>query len=526
MESYAILWIDEQSYFSERWRLLHPDDNKWALLRDWALVGGNTGIKSLVWNSIKHKFDRQKYWCPFEATWFSSKECVDSESRMVVAKQVVIVTGKAPENGESILYSINFSFGTADKTWRWRNYPCKVKDPAYDKEPYGEEACYPKTIRIRDDMTICMLGVGRIFQETENGAEEILVRGYWYQKYLPADNVEVPEGSTLSDTRDDDGRIIADKKPDKPYTHEWQFISESNFNTADRFSHLGVYQTVDSRSQYYKIALHGDSALPDFYNRVPWTDHSSRLWVFTGKPPFVHCPPSLFNNATYLKLAIRDNVGLIAMHWDKRDDELPGFRNVFRTVTLRSLNYVTNVNEPNVRIEATFSKRIKDLTAPIVQVAKVIVDHQSGMVTIYFLTRVPNPSRELPPEPDSQYDNSFSDPDISAWCGSRGVPYPVFENEEGFAPDTSIWKVNIGALDEINVNGVTVFYQGIVSAEFTRKSRYVYCCEFAPRSEHIPMFIKYCGKIGAAKYGTSIWFEDIVGHVNTAERTFFTDTRD
>jgi hypothetical protein len=46
---------------------------------------------------------------------------------MAVAAQVLIVTGEDPETNRPLLFSINFSFATIDRTWRWREFPADAR---------------------------------------------------------------------------------------------------------------------------------------------------------------------------------------------------------------------------------------------------------------------------------------------------------------------------------------------------------------------------------------------------------------
>lgn len=528
-ETYGILWMDEQSYFSERWRLLHPDDHKWAPLRDWSIV--------------KHLFQRdESFWCPFEDSWFNSIDRIDGTSRMAVARQTVLVTGKDPDEGY-VLYSINFSWGTSDRTWRWRRYPkgCKVEHGTDIKQPQeGVSYCLPNTIAIREDMTIYMRGV----LAKDSGHEN----GFWYQKYLPADNREVPNEDEFDeeDTFDDNG------KPQKAYPQEWQFINEENFRRADSFSHFGVYENVDSRSQYYHVDLSPNSEFPDYPSFIPWVDRNNSLYVLTGQllrfPPFHHCPPSMFNDRTYLKIVRREPFGLIAMHWDKRDDELPGFSNILRKVTLSSQAYIVlrdSSNYPTKNIEVTLSKQKKNWTPPVVQMVKLIVDKTEEKIVIIFYSRVANPSSDLPDEEEyapgvnvsdaSQLNYSppeefkdFSDylSDRYLNCTDSVFPGPHPPTDPDFSPDTSIRRVKVGALDDTYPNNVCIVFNEVISGRFSRKSRYLYYIEWhrdedAAWAEDFDRAVNYCDENGCVEHGTSVWFEDLTGHVNTAEKTIF-----
>src|SRR5207237_7572078 len=100
--------------------------------------------------------------------------------------QVVLVSSE-PVNGAGELYSINFSYATMDRSWRWRPLPAAVEDPAGRQT--ASESVDVQTLRLREDMSICLKGHKR----TARGLET----GYWFQRYLPAVNRLVPEPEDL-----------------------------------------------------------------------------------------------------------------------------------------------------------------------------------------------------------------------------------------------------------------------------------------------------------------------------------------
>ena len=46
---------------------------------------------------------------------------------MGVAAQVLVVSGENLVSREAELYSINFSFGTIDRSWHWRRFPALAR---------------------------------------------------------------------------------------------------------------------------------------------------------------------------------------------------------------------------------------------------------------------------------------------------------------------------------------------------------------------------------------------------------------
>ncbi len=548
-DAYAVLWMDEQSYFSERWRLLHPEDNKWG--RIIGTLGSPPG-------PFLRGFDHTKFWCPFESGWRSGRSRFDEQSRLAVSRQTVLVTGIDPDHLDHddkptyVIYSINFSWGTGDKTWRWRNYPCTVSSASsWSKTTPSEPLCFPRSIGIRGDMTLFIKGTKEV--KTAQGSR--YVNGYWYQKYLPADNIEIPIPDDLSDG----------DMPSAPYPHGWNFITNDdqsymgNFDRAHCFSHFGVYQEVDSRSQFYVVTLLSGEIgqVSGVGEHVPWLDLNDDLCAWTLGWPFFHCPPSQFNERTYLKLVRREPFGLIAMHWDKRDDELPELSHTplsFGKVTLSSRAGLVQV-PPNfsasdsIDIEISLSKRFKRWTPPVVQMTKVVVDSEQQKFTILFYSRIANGSGgyeydpRLAPPVDTDVARSLCEgnfPEYSEftdYLATRFAPArdPVFPDPSRndvteIQPDIAIWRVTIAGFgpggDVVQVFRESIFDNSGAGFIFHRKSKYLYAYEWSATDSRDDQnrfsdLREYCSEIGSIAHGTSVWFEDITGHMNTAEKIVF-----
>src|SRR6185369_2502442 len=48
---------------------------------------------------------------------------IDDDSRMIVRRNVVVVTGKDPAQNRSEIYTIVYNYGLCDHSWRWRKFP-------------------------------------------------------------------------------------------------------------------------------------------------------------------------------------------------------------------------------------------------------------------------------------------------------------------------------------------------------------------------------------------------------------------
>ncbi len=364
--AYGILWIDEQAALSERWRLLHPDDSGFGGFRD---LVPSALVQYLARDAAfdGFHFDRSKFWCPFR------DGCVRSWSRMAVSRQVVVVSGCAPGSDELELYSINFSFGTGDRTWRRR----LLGPPALAAKPPGESGL--DDFGLREDMTLWVRA------ETHEGGR------YWFQGYLPADGAATPDGTTLElpETVEWTGLPVATPvdppanapRPDTGFTHPWQTLPADTFDEIHaRFSTFGAHEpVVDSRSQYYLVDIRsGVEALRERPEATAWLDLDGSLFidqscvdwtvlndVIEGRP--TDLPASLiasilgfaaeavegtltprdladlvaqaesttlirhrhhrglFNPRFLVKLLHREPLGWILVHWDKRDDDLLPF---------------------------------------------------------------------------------------------------------------------------------------------------------------------------------------------------------
>jgi hypothetical protein len=327
-----------------------------------------------------------------------------------------------------------------DRSWRWRQLPGQAEyfpsDAARASEPIASHLpnrVYPETVRLREGMTIHVKG-------TQLRPNQSMLVGRWYQRYLPADNQLVPPPSSLTGSR-----------PTASYAHDWKFLPEPMFQAADRFSHFGVYTSVDSRTQYYVVipASDTDAQVLDAgaADAAPWVDTGhllcTRLLEFQWAAPLrwsdidlgrslwsLHIvgppksPPSLFNPETRLRI-VRRGTQWIAMHWDKRNDDLIPFDGLPCSVTLSKGAY-------------------------------------TATVTLQSHTWV-----EQPPAVHR-----------AEWAWTGDPQYPVML---ALSQPTNVWRVHLA-------------------------------------------LVRYCTAAGALQYGTSLWFEDLVGHVSVPDELWWSGT--
>jgi hypothetical protein len=441
--TFALLFMDEQSFFSQRWRLADPSDHQgiMAALMDDLAQNPN---KYPLWNP-------STFWSPFRHGRIGSK------SRLAVSAQVVLVTGDVagtgnlPGDAAQVIYSTNFSWGTMDRTWRWRPLPANPQFfDALPDETVGpiDNSAYPQSIRLRDDMTIHIKG-------RHNG-----LAGRWCQRYLPADNGLA-------------GELVPGMQPATGYFHPWRFVPEPIFTFADRFSHFFVYDGVDSRMKYYPIDIADPSSASSLQAADPnemWAVTSGNIfieryafriealniyWPPIGPPPQEQwAPASLYNDETLLRIVKRGSQW-IAMHWDKRDDDMEPLSGLPLPVNLQS-------KTPTANISVTINPAIQIAAPPAVQVA-------------YF------------------------------WWVDAATAAVAYNG-------SNVWRIRMGAFD---ANGAVVQL-----LDFTLEAGFqyvaaagVYQHQWVPTAAAAAQLNAYATDAGATAHGTSIWFEDMTGHV-------------
>jgi hypothetical protein len=457
---YSLLYLDEQLYFSQRWRLVGPDDTKGAMF---SLVGD-------LANQAKYEWNPNTYWTPFNAGH------INDDTRLAVSAQVLLVTGKDPVTGDWRIYSINFSWGTMDRTWRWRKMPAD-KIEIFDKtivapgdEPIASntiDTVYPQTIRLRDDMTINL-----------KGSHDSKV-GRWYQRYLPANNNLVP-GRT---------QLVAGQMPQSGYQHKWKFLPEDVFRLADNFQFFGVYDQVDSRTQYYDVtpATADDAAKLQTMssNTRPWIDDMHQLYVSQWKFNWGDArlldakpldSPSLFNADTRLRI-VKKGSRWIATHWDKRDDDMIPFERRPMQVTLKK----RTPEGADVTVKVTIGEHHLVRQPPVVKNA-------------YF------------------------------WLEPNGTAGIAFESASFDPLRENIAKVRMASLEAVagqpaRLNRVKWFLDKDTAGNFGPIGPTLFEFRWTPSSTELPLLQQDATTAnGALQAATSIWFEDVIGNVAPPEQ--------
>ena len=535
-QRYAILWIDEQTYFTQRWRLLHPTDD---------VLGDLFSLSHALRNNPEwFDFSLETFWSPF------TDNLIDDNSRMAVRRQIIALTGYNPATRRHEINTICFNYGVCDHTWRWRLYPDGeqvVIDSAIaqDFDPQlpavtlnGPASAYVvvNTLDLRDDTTLHVRGTMR------PSGDAPLRAGRWVQRYLPADCRHVPASY-----------LLTGGKPTVGFDHSWDFLSEAAYRRADLFYQFGVYEPrVDSRCQYDEVEL-----LPGANGELPYIDDvvdsvwrndkevaaedrmrintTNFVWSLSKDVdgaivksllpmPEDELSPellvrdrrklhtmSMYEKTTRFRLLERKPLGLIAVFYDKRDDELQCATGLPHAAIFREdlveadipaawqNEDAGKVCEPSlhsprsIRILVKANRRI--LRPPVVRKARVVCDkapHQ-GALHISFWT------------PQSEQE--------------------VCEN---------IWRVSLAALDE---TGVVAIFSLTRFPNFSRSAvpdaplpfdfsgdlndAWRYDCVWKFATEMSERINRFCTPEGHVEYATSLWFEDVVGNCSTAQETVF-----
>jgi hypothetical protein len=170
------------------------------------------------------------------------------------------------------------------------------------------------------------------------------------------------------------------------------------------------------------------------------------------------------------------------MHWEKHNDDLDTFDLLPRKVRVRSVQVPQSVQAPE-QLTIHVQERVNVWNPPVVQEAGIklerLADGGKVQATVYFQSI----------QPESL----------------------LAEN---------IWKIRMGVLRE---NGdVEVILDVTRHDHFTKTSEpYVYEYSRVLSPEQMAQHQQYCSQNGRREYGTSIWFENAVGHVKMADRTRF-----
>jgi hypothetical protein len=368
-DRYAVLWIDEQEYFSERWHVFHPRDNAFEGLPATFI----SAFPCLTWFNGINMSD-------FESTFGTPYSNLTCNARMTTSGTATIVA----DNDR--IYSGSFFWAVTDATWRTREYPSLLPGESIDKT----------SLKIRDDMTIYFKGAKKV-----DGAP---VKGYWYQKYLPPDNSKP-------------GVLRVGGMPTEGYTHPWSFAAQDAFEYMNAHCYkTGVYET-------------SVPALTDPSQHYGYKGYKPHTHVFKFKGPIVasngtsYSPSAFFSNhfdSENCYVLLKDATGQKVMTHPMYKDMDANFTKSL-TITFQNVSYdggiyatYSNIRNEDIKLLTSVgvwlyirplhggsvytikTTDIEDLDvwadAPINQID---ITHNSGTSTFGFRFTLLNPERYL-----------------------------------------------------------------------------------------------------------------------------------
>ncbi|MBE7172642.1 MAG: hypothetical protein INR73_18830 [Williamsia sp.] len=497
--------------------------------------------KSLYLNPDSYNFNQDLFWSPFDEAG-----CISDESRMQVKRNLILLTGKITRPNAGIIheiYTLCFNYGICDRTWRWRSIPTAprvVAMPGIHPGYAEEELLDTNDIELREDAHIYAKGF--LYLSVGIHPRALKDNCVWYQKYLPAD------------LRHPQERRYSNSKPTVGYSHPWKYMSRTAFELANRFYYLGAYiSSVSSRRQYYLIDLVGSGvdSLPmdavkdkvwvvvkgkaylsiNTYNldwnidvdrgyiKVLESNHNStRLNVVDKTPKQMSMyEPRHFNGC--FKILSRPSVGLIAVYYDKRDDDLRE-----ASFLPKECDMEPSMDEDNLPLEfkSDFENALELRPYSPSRILPHGADTLGKRITVKFREHFTVHHPPIVPKVVVKLFPNTNNVNIRFW--SPNSRHQLKSN---------IWKMYMGALDQgivqqlLEVERFRNFEpldprdpDRPLTDDYTAADLndfYIYQYNFVASDPKILMFRKYCTNAARFSYGTSVWFEDIVGHIATPD---------
>ncbi len=523
---YGILWCDEQTFFTKRWRLLDPRD-----IEPWRMDPPhdiNLSVHAMLRNDRQgglfggqYAFDEQAFLDsdPFEQGW------VDDSSRMAVSRQVVAVSGS--RGGRPQLFSINYSYGSVDRRWRTRALPGEAKGAAPANA--ADLKLLLESLQIREDMTVSIAG--------RSGVAPGAVAGRWFQRYLPCHR----------------------RHPVERFDHAWRFLPQAAWDRVAQFSHLGVLADVAGRTQYYGVDLLAadgspldaelhvalDGALVEDRNdslfirarKFKWglfarpgeverylesdlpqairedREIESLLDTFFfdwSKPPQVgeyrRSRTSMFHEHARFRLLHRGSLGWILVWDDKRDDDLIAISELPRRAALSVV-----LEAPRVSPGA-MAAIDPGAAVPGHGVAVRELSRRPGLIEVGIARHV---RVTMPPCVEAVF---FHPLDAAAgWVElSIETPLPALDAR------ANLWKCHVacypaGALEPLVLSGKGLLIDDCRHEAIAGGTRFTWSTPiFAPTGRR-DIFTEG----GAATQALCVWFENAIGQVSTPDRWVF-----
>lgn len=515
---YSVFWCDEQEGFSERWRNLHPEDSEFK-----GVIGTAFSVFPAIDTYYKVKRIGDKKIWNFEDNFVKELPYnkLNDDSRMAVSRNPILFSTN------ECIYSISYMWGVTDFKWNSRPYPEKG-------------ISFNSTLGIRDDTTVYIMG----FYYDEDCDEYI--SGYFYQKYIPQSIYKK--------------NLARENYSAAPFQHRWYFLSEETFKSVDKYYNFLIYDAydeekkltggyrpireekraycyrgVEDRAQYYVVDVDWGESKNELIKHVK---EGEKVWKSLERPapvnPFYSTiDPDQKNQQSVLehsiKLTLRwDNVRgqVIALFTNPCDDDIPFHMD--RDMT------VSEILPPE--LGKFLNEKVQDVKEKNM-IARILLDWGHSEVGIQYYNLINYDLKGRWSCGKKIFKLKF---DERVRCySSPSVKKVELELKKGndndsvavtiITDDESIRYITIGAVVNGRGRRISVRYE-LSASELYTGGFFGIGQEVKSKIElEIPLLSskelgiedktleEYFYRDAQIAHGTSIWFEDILGHKGIAE---------
>jgi hypothetical protein len=387
----------------------------------------------------------------------------------------------------------------------------------------------PATIELREDMTITIRGRGR------GRPQGPVVTGRWVQRYLPFDRRHPQSVDGAAE-----------------FTHPWRFHPQGVYDQLSAYSHFGVVDRVDSRTQYYEVDLLQSLVPPSELDGALVKDLQDQLYIRARKFRW-----GAFNDpqevSDYLRgplpQAIKsdreiDSVGQeMFFSWNKRVKTEDLEYRASRTSMFNPQAAFRLLNRgPNGWIAVWHDKRDDDLVPLSDLPAEVWLDLPGADLPSPGLVAAPSATTLRPPRIPRRVQLRLRRchrvtraPSVEriefrlldSGPGTGGFLTISMVMRQSWAQALkNLWRLRVCAWSDPKANPITLVDLSDLMTHMTVRESLGLDGLRCSTSGMLTLNAEHASLLRADRAhlaGTTAWFEDIVGHVSTADETIFAD---